>query len=84
MNEIIRALLSRLCDKGLRPEQIPWLIRDFLNTVDGEGQFTLNDITRKLANLGWSDEIMDQVTFELMISFLENEDGIEFQRSVLH
>jgi hypothetical protein len=84
MNEIIQALLSRLCKKGLTPEEIPWLIRDFLNTVDGERHFTMDGIAGRLSNLGWSEEILDQFTFELMLSFLENENGFQFQRSALH
>jgi len=83
-NEIIQVLLSRLCEKGLSPEEIPWLIRDFLNTVWEEKRFTVQTVTCKLVRLGWPEEIIDLVTFELMVCFLEKESTIEVRRFSIH
>ncbi len=84
MEQIVNTLLSRLTNKGLGPQEILWLIRDVLNIVKDGGEFTVEAINQKLLTLGWSEQIMDQSTFELITYFLENEGRYQVEKYNLH
>lgn len=71
MEQIVDVLLSRLSQKGLSPEEVPWLIRDVLNAVCGAGEPAMDVVNRRLAILGWNEEILDGVTFDLIVYLAE-------------
>ena len=76
MEQIIDVLLKRLACKNVLPDEVPWLIRDVLNAVGETGEQAVCPVNRRLAILGWDEELLDEVTFALIISFVEecNED----------
>jgi len=74
VEQIVDMLLSRLSQKGLSPEEVPWLIRDVLNAVCGVGEPAVDVVNRRLAILGWNEEILDEVTFALIICLAEERD----------
>ena len=60
-------LISRLRDKGLMPVEIPRLIKDAYyiirkGMVSGRGL-----VNRKLEGMGWETQILDTITYDLMI-----------------
>jgi hypothetical protein len=69
-------LISRLRDKGLMPVEIPRLIKDAYyiiqkGMVSGRGL-----VNRKLERMGWETQILDTITYDLMIFCFENGDNL--------
>ena len=69
-------LISRLRDKGLMPIEIPRLIKDAYyiihkGMVSGRGL-----ANRKLERMGWETQILDAITYDLMIFCFENGDSL--------
>lgn len=48
MEEIVDALLSRLFNKGLVSEEVPWFIIDVLNIIKRGGEFTVTTVKQDL------------------------------------
>ena len=84
MEEIVAFLLGKLSKKGLSPVEIPKLIRDVLTLIKDGGDFTVGTINEKLESLGWKEQIIDDFTFELIISLLENTGEHEITRHTIH
>jgi hypothetical protein len=84
MEQIINTLLSKLTNKGLAPQEVVRVVRDVLTIVNDGGEFTVADINQKLVNLGWKEQIMDEFTFELIISLMENDCNYQIMRYNLH
>jgi hypothetical protein len=74
VEQVVDALLRRLTHKGVSPDEVPWLIRDVLNVLAEAGELALNAVNRRLAALGWDEEILDKVTFELIIYLVEEHE----------
>ncbi|MFW6148163.1 MAG: hypothetical protein ACOC6B_07220 [Thermodesulfobacteriota bacterium] len=74
MEQIVDVLLRKLAQKGVYPDEVPWLVRDALTAVAETGNRVLNTVNRRLALLGWDEEILDEVTFELIIYLVEEGD----------
>jgi len=65
-------LFLRFQTKGFMPIEIPGLIKDVLN-ISGNGEYyTLNAVNQEMEALGWGIEIVDDVTYELVISMVQN------------
>jgi hypothetical protein len=79
--EMVSILSRRLTDKDLIPVEVSRLIRDVVNIIGDGGDFTLYRVNQNLENLGWRGKILDEFTFELILSLLENEYGY---RAVTH
>jgi hypothetical protein len=79
MEQIIEVLLKRLSHRGVSPDKVPWLIRDVLNALGGAGDSGVNTVNRRLSILGWDEEILDEVSFALIICLAEegNEGRVE-------
>jgi hypothetical protein len=74
VKEVIEVLLSRVAHKGVSPDEVPWLIRDVLNAVGAAGEPAVDAVNRRLAMLGWDEEILDEVSFALIICLAEERD----------
>lgn len=84
MEEIVDLLLYKLSNKGLTPVEIPRLVKDVLNIVSDGGEFTAGIINRKLETLGWDKAIVDQFTFELILTLVENEGEHQIKQNTIH
>ena len=82
--DISNALFGRLSAQGLIPVEIPRFIRDVCKIIGDGGIFSLSIINQELVRLGWSEGIIDQITFKLIIFLLQNECGYEVQTHTLH
>ncbi|MFO8091022.1 MAG: hypothetical protein R6U13_14375 [Desulfatiglandaceae bacterium] len=71
MEQIESTLFSRLSSKGLGPEQIAGLIRDVGNAIEDNENISAPMVNRKLAYLGWEEEMIDECTFQLILPILE-------------
>ena len=71
---IVDLLVVKLSLKGLPPGQVARLVKDVLNMVNDSGNLSVTDVNRRLAYLGWGEEILDEFTYELIIYLLENEE----------
>jgi hypothetical protein len=74
VKQIIEVLLSRVAHRGVSPDEVPWLIRDVLNAVSQGREPAVDSINRRLAMLGWDEEILDEVSFTLIICLVEERD----------
>jgi hypothetical protein len=83
VKEVIEVLLSRVAHKGVSPDEVPWLIRDVLNAVGETGQPAVDEVNRRLAMLGWDEEILDEVSFALIICLAEERDGACCEHRIL-
>ncbi len=64
-------LFLRFQTKGFMPIEIPGLIKDVFNVFKNHRYFTITDINQELEDLGWGIEIMDNVTYELINSYVQ-------------
>ena len=71
--KVLPVLCQRLGKKGLMPLEIKRLSKDILNIIDHGGFYSADILNRKLEQLGWEKNILDNYTFELMLYYLECE-----------
>jgi hypothetical protein len=83
-SSIFDALFGRLSSRGLMPVEILRLIKDVYSIIGEGGYFTVDSVNRCLNRLGWSENAMDIITFELIVSLLENGDDHRVERHTLH
>jgi len=74
VKQVIEVLLSRVAHRGVSPDEVPWLIRDVLNAVGQGREPAVDEVNRRLAMLGWDEEILDEVSFALIICLIEERD----------
>lgn len=84
MEEIFDILSLKLVNKGLIPVEITRLIKDVANILGDEDYFTVATVNQRLAFLGWSEQIIDEPTLDLIIFLFENRDDVEISRHTLH
>jgi hypothetical protein len=65
-------LFLRFQIKGFMPIEIPGLIKDVLNILGNGGFSTITAVNQEMEDLGWGIEIMDNVTYELVNSLVQN------------
>ena len=82
--EIYSILFGRLSDRGMMPVEITRLIKDVFNIIRDGGSFTVSSINKALESLGWGDQIMDEISFELIIFLMETEHEYEVKKYILH
>jgi hypothetical protein len=70
-------LLERFKTKGFMPVELPGLVKDVLDIVGTSGYSTITTIDQELEDLGWGISIMDNVTYELITSLLENNSSAD-------
>lgn len=74
MKDIYSILSQRLSDKGLTPIEVSRFVKDALNMLGDGGEITVALLNEKLENLGWERQILDLLTFEQTLLFVENND----------
>lgn len=84
MSGIIETLIFRMNDKDVPPVELPRLIKDVMIIITGAPEHTLESVNRKLARLGWREEVLDPYTFELILQFIETESGDTAVRHTVH
>lgn len=72
--QIMELLLMRLSRKGVFPDEVPRLIKDVLTAVGDSNKASLCMLNRRLAVLGWGEEILDQTTLGLILFVAEKPD----------
>ena len=72
--DIYSILSQRLSDKGLIPTEVSRLVKDAANIVGEGGEFTVALLNEKLESLGWGRQILDQLSFEQTLLFVENKN----------
>ncbi|MBF0552642.1 MAG: hypothetical protein HQK60_19185 [Deltaproteobacteria bacterium] len=84
MEQLLDILLVRLCSKGLVPIDVPRVIIDVMHIIGDGGSFTANLVNQQLERLGWQGQVVDDVTFELIVILLENQGTHRVARHSLH
>ena len=70
-------LLESFKKKGFMAVELPGLVKDVLDIVGTSGYSTITTIDQELEDLGWGISIMDNVTYELITSLLENNSSAD-------
>jgi hypothetical protein len=65
-------LFLRFQTKGFMPIEIPGLIKDVFNILDNDEYYTLTAVNQEMEDLGWGIEIVDNITYELVNSMIQN------------
>ena len=73
MEDRLAVLFSRLGDKNLSAIEIKRLVKDVHYLTRDNKELNVATVNNNLVNLGWSEEILDPYTFELIIFVLDNE-----------
>jgi hypothetical protein len=72
MENRLDVLFLRFQTKGFMPVEIPGLIKDLFN-ISGNGEYcTLAAVNQEMEDLGWGIEIVNNVTYELVNSMVQN------------
>ncbi|MEJ2427323.1 MAG: hypothetical protein P8075_00140 [Deltaproteobacteria bacterium] len=71
----LRFLIERLMDKGIPPSHISGLVRNVLNVIGDGGLFTTELVNEQLELLGWGPQVLDETSFQLIVSLLESDFG---------
>ncbi len=67
MESRLNNLSLRFQTKGFLPIEIPGLMRDVFTILDKGRYCTIAEVNRELEDLGWGLEIIDNVTYELIV-----------------
>jgi hypothetical protein len=65
-------LFLRFQTKGFMPIEIPGLIKDIFDISGNAEYYTLIAVNQEMEDLGWGIEIVDDVTYELVNSMVQN------------
>jgi hypothetical protein len=80
ISTLAESLFSRLLARGVPSSHVPGLIRDVCSIVGDGGLFTPGLVNERLERLGWGKEPLDEMTFQLIVSILEDEWGYRVRR----
>lgn len=72
MKDVYGKLTSRLYKKGLRPVEVPRLIKDVSRIVEDSSDPRRLKLNSRLNSLGWRNDLVDDFTLELIVYLLEN------------
>jgi len=81
VNPLTEILIERLETKGIRPDMVPGVFRDLVNTLSANPHATLQELNTRLHLLGWNDFELDDHTLQLVIASFEAE-GLPKQSAV--
>ena len=82
METRLNDLFLRLSNKGFLPIEIPDLIKDFYYLIENGRYLTMSSIDQELEDLGWGIGVMDNVTYELTTSLVENIGFSDVERHI--
>lgn len=71
MGDKLNDLFLRFQIKGFMPIEIPELVKDIFEIMDKRRNCTITNIDQELEELGWGINVMDHVTYGLVISLVE-------------
>ena len=71
----LQLLIHRLTQRGVYHDHIPGLVRNVLGIISDGGLFTTQLVNRRLEQLGWGAEVLDETSFQLIVYMLESEWG---------
>jgi hypothetical protein len=71
MGDRLNNLYLRFQKKGFMPIEIPELVKDVLDIMGNQEYCTLTTVDRELEELGWGIHIMDNTTYELIVSLVK-------------
>jgi hypothetical protein len=74
---IAEVLVERLEDRGFEQAAIAGFIRDVCNTISTDQYIGLNEINRRLHQLGWDSVELDAHTLQLIVALCETHDRVE-------
>jgi hypothetical protein len=77
---VFDSLFMRLSAQGLTPSEIVMLIKDAYRIIGDGGWITRHSVNQRLKQLGWSEQIMDAISLELIVSLLENDYNYQVER----
>ena len=80
MDNIFPILFERFRNKGFMPIELPWLMKDIIDTIQQKENYTLDTVNLELESLGWGIQIMDQAIFEETLFLIENLDDSDFKK----
>ena len=72
---LVQLLIHRLGPRNVSSDHIPGLVRNVLQIISDGGLFTTRLVNRRLEQLGWGPGILDETSFQLIVSILESEWG---------
>lgn len=71
MNQLTEIMIKRLEKKGIRSDIIQGFVRDLVNAISINPEFSLRELNSKLHFLGWEDFELDDYTLQLVIASFE-------------
>jgi hypothetical protein len=75
--------ISRLASRGIPQTHIPALIQNVLRIIENGGLFTTKRVNEHLQELGWGEDVLDESSFQLIVSILESEWGYRVERYMI-
>jgi len=75
-------LSLRFQTKGFMNIEIPGLIKDVFNIIGNDRYDTMNVVNQELEDLGWGIGIMDNGTYEMIYSLVENTNFSDVERHI--
>lgn len=82
--DVYRALIGHLFTRGLMPREIERLFEDVFTILWRGGALTMTALNRTLQSLGWRENILDKISFRLIVYLLEKEGFHEVRKVSLH
>jgi len=83
--EILDVLFLRLSAKGLTPAEIIRFIKNSFYIIrEGGGASSATLMNQKLEQMGWEEQILDEVTYNLIMFWFENRNGYAVIGGPLH
>ena len=73
MQPSLELLIDRLSEKDVVPLEVPRLIRDVVHIIGAEDGASLTSLNEGLINRGWSEQVLDEDSFRIIMYLLETE-----------
>ena len=81
MDAILNVLIHRLSEKDVLPLEVPRFIKDVRQIIESGFILAVQSMNRRLGNLGWGDQVLDEYIFALIIHLLETEGNCNVMAS---
>ena len=81
---ILIDLFGKLSTQGLLADEIMILIEHTIDVIGNGGSFTVASLNEHLKSLGWRGDLIDNTTFECIISFLMTGNCFEVEKHTPH
>jgi hypothetical protein len=72
IKDACETLVCMLCARGLKRFEIRRFLGDVIHIVEYGGIFTVASANHALESLGWPEQIINEISFELIIEVLES------------